>query len=114
MAGMAESEIAAAREGRADSPKHEAALGFARRLAETRGRVEPSDFVTLKQEGFGEGEVAEIIAHVALNIFTNYFNTATEVEIDFPRIELRKAALGGRTCRPCWCRRSPKKRPSPE
>ena len=38
------------------------------------------------------GEIAEIIAHVALNVFTNYFNTATEVEVDFPKIALHKMA----------------------
>ena len=34
--------------------------------------------------GFSEGEVAEIVANVALNIFTNYFNHVAETEVDFP------------------------------
>ena len=37
----------------------------------------------MRSAGFSEGEVAEIIAHVALNVFTNYFNVATDVDIDF-------------------------------
>jgi hypothetical protein len=36
--------------------------------------------------GFSEGEIAEIIAHIALNVFTTYFNVATDVDIDFPKV----------------------------
>ena len=30
------------------------------------------------------GEIAEIVANVALTAFTNYFNTVADTEIDFP------------------------------
>jgi len=33
------------------------------------------------------GEIAEIIVNDAINIFTNYFNLATQVEVDFPRVK---------------------------
>jgi hypothetical protein len=36
--------------------------------------------------------VSEIIAHTALNIFTNYFNNAVSVVVDFPEVELVGAA----------------------
>jgi hypothetical protein len=39
-----------------------------------------------------DGEIAEIIAHVALNVFTNYFNDVAGVEVDFPKIALRQSA----------------------
>jgi alkylhydroperoxidase family enzyme len=42
----------------------------------------------VRRAGFSDGEIAEIIAHVALNIFTNYFNNTAEVEVDFPTIVL--------------------------
>jgi hypothetical protein len=38
----------------------------------------------LRQHGFTDGEITEIIANVVLNIFTNYFNIAAGTEIDFP------------------------------
>ena len=50
------------------------------------------DFVAIKQAGFNDAEIAEIIAHVALNIFTNYFNSATQVEVDFPPVDLEHRA----------------------
>ena len=33
--------------------------------------------------------IAEILAHVALNIFTNYTNVAFDVPVDFPKVALR-------------------------
>ena len=38
----------------------------------------------VKDAGFDDGEVAEMIAHVALNVLTNYFNVAVDTPIDFP------------------------------
>jgi hypothetical protein len=37
-------------------------------------------------------EIAEIIAHVALNVFTNYFNIAAGVDIDFPKVSHSEVA----------------------
>jgi uncharacterized peroxidase-related enzyme len=92
LTGLTDTEIEQAREGRSGSPKHAAALEFARRVVAKRGRVTDADFEAVRMAGFGDGEVAEIISHVALNVFTNYFNNAAEVEVDFPKIALRKTA----------------------
>jgi len=32
------------------------------------------------------------VAHVALNLFTNYVNVALNVPVDFPQVKLRRAA----------------------
>jgi len=36
--------------------------------------------------------VVEILAHVALNLFTNYINVAFDVPVDFPAVKLRSNA----------------------
>lgn len=87
MAGLREAEILASRELAAADPKERAALRFAAALLDGRGEVPDAEFARLRGAGFGEGEIAEIIAHVALNVFTNYFNKAARVVVDFPRIE---------------------------
>jgi uncharacterized peroxidase-related enzyme len=92
LTGLTDSEIEHARGARSDSPKHAAAPVFARQLVAKKGRVADVDFEAVLSAGFGEGDIAEIIAHVALNIFTNYFNTAAEVEVDFPKVVLRPSA----------------------
>lgn len=35
--------------------------------------------------------MGEIIAHVALNIVTNYFNVVTQPEVDFPLVTAAQA-----------------------
>lgn len=84
-AGLSESDVEQARLGSAANEKEAAALGFARKIVEHRGRVEDGDLEAVRNAGFTEGEIGEIVANVALNIFTNYFNHVADPEIDFPR-----------------------------
>ena len=92
MTGLSDKQIEQARDANSDSPKDASALTFARQVVSKRGQLSDADFNAVKQAGFSDGEIAEIIAHVALNIFRNYFNNSAQVEIDFPRIELHRAA----------------------
>jgi alkylhydroperoxidase family enzyme len=57
-----------------------------------KGRIDDADFHVVTDAGFTPGEAGEIVAHVALTIFTNYFNNVANTEIDFPRVDLTKAA----------------------
>lgn len=50
------------------------------------------DVQALRTVGFGDEEIVEILAHVALNLFTNYVNVALAVPVDFPAVKLRRAA----------------------
>ena len=34
-----------------------------------------------------DAEIAEVVAHVAVNIFSNYFNHIAATEVDFPEVE---------------------------
>jgi uncharacterized peroxidase-related enzyme len=86
MVGLSAEQVRESRAGVGYTPKATAALTFARRVLETKGQVSESDFAEAREGGLSDGEVAEVIAHVALNVFTNYFNVAAEVEIDFPRV----------------------------
>ncbi len=88
LVGIDVKTLNAAREGNSTDAKTQAALTFARQLVDSRGKVSNSDVETVKNAGYGEAEIAEIIAHTALNIFTNYFNNATNVVVDFPKVEL--------------------------
>jgi uncharacterized peroxidase-related enzyme len=91
-AGLTDQQILNSRQGQGTSPKDTAALTFARELLEKRGQVPASSIQALRDQGFTDGEIAEIVAHVALNIFTNYFNIALDVDVDFPRVALQQVA----------------------
>jgi len=92
LTGLTDTDIEQARDARSSSPKPAAALAFAQKVLAGKGQVTDADFEAVRQAGFGEGEIAEIIAHVALNIFTNYFNLAAATDVDFPKVSLRQAA----------------------
>lgn len=40
-----------------------------------------------RADGLNDGALAEVVANVALNLFTNYFNHVAESDIDFPKVE---------------------------
>ena len=90
-AGLSQDDITKALEGRAADPKADAAVRFAKLLLEKRGGISDSDFNRVKQAGLSEAEIAEIVAHVAINVLTNYFNIAFETEIDFPVVRTQQA-----------------------
>ncbi len=86
-----ESEIAANRAGRSGDAKADAAVRFAALVAERRGQVDATDVAAVKAAGYGDGEVVEIVAHVALNVLTNYINETFQTDIDFPAVTPRQA-----------------------
>jgi uncharacterized peroxidase-related enzyme len=92
VAKLSGDEISAAREGRAQDARANAALHFARRVAETRGRVSDIDVAALRAAGFDEAGIIEIVASVALNVLTNYVNNVALTDIDFPVVNARLAA----------------------
>ena len=91
-AGLTEQQLAAAQAGHSADPKVAAALDFSLKLVEQRGQVEAADITTLRSAGYGDEQIVEILAHVALNIFTNYVNVAFDVPLDFAAVPLLKAA----------------------
>ena len=65
---------------------------FCQASARTRRQVSDADLSAVRSAAFSDGEIVEIIAHIALNALTNYPNIATDVKIDFRKISLTEAA----------------------
>lgn len=84
MVGLAPEQILAARKGRADDASTDALLRFAAVVVEKRGRVDAADLNAVRAAGFGDDAIAEVVANVALNLFTNYFNHVAGTAVDFP------------------------------
>jgi uncharacterized peroxidase-related enzyme len=91
-AGVSADAMAQAQAGKSADARTQAALDFAAKLVKNRAQVSAQDVQAVRNAGFSEEEIAEILAHVALNIFTNYTNVAFDVPVDFPKVELRAAA----------------------
>jgi uncharacterized peroxidase-related enzyme len=83
-AGLTEQETREARRASSPDAKERAALEFARKVVQDRGVVADEDVEQLHRAGYTDGEISEILAPVALNLFTNYFNHVAGTEVDFP------------------------------
>ncbi|MBT5073322.1 MAG: peroxidase-related enzyme [Kordiimonadaceae bacterium] len=91
-AGLTTSEIESNRAGSSQDARAAAAVEFARNLNEHKGDLTQAEFEAVRAAGYSDAEIVEIITHVGMNILTNLIGKAVQVEIDFPKIELLKAA----------------------
>ena len=64
------------------------AVAFARALAEHSGEITASELQSVRDAGYDDAEIVEIIAHVGMNILTNILAKASRVDIDFPKVDL--------------------------
>ena len=91
-AGISVEDLANAQLGRNSDPRTEAVLAFALKVVDRRAVIDGSDVDALRHAGFDDESIVEILATIALNIFTNYLNVAFDVPVDFPQVTLRHAA----------------------
>lgn len=84
LVGLTAEEILASRESHAADAKRDAGLRFAQTVVVQRGEVSDGALDKVRQAGYTDGEITEIVAAVAINIFTNYFNHIARTDVDFP------------------------------
>lgn len=84
--GIDADALAQARIGVSSDEKTNAALEFAKEVLDTKGKVSDEAIAKFKQAGYGEEQIAEIVASVSLSIFTNYFNNTANTDVDFPKL----------------------------
>lgn len=88
LAKLDDAEIAANRAGRSSDPKANAAPTFAAKVVCERGRVSDADVVVVKLAGYDDAQVIEIVANVALIVFTSFLNDVADSEVDFPVVRV--------------------------
>lgn len=88
-AGASAEEMSAAQAGQSADARTAAALRFAVAVVNNRAQIDEAEVAGLREAGFSDEEIVEILAHVALNLFTNYINVAFQVPVDFPSVKLR-------------------------
>ena len=81
-----------ARHGKAADAKTTAILKFANILVAKKGLVNDAEVKAVKDAGLTDAEIGEVVGHVALNVFTNYFNNVAETVIDFPVVNVEPVA----------------------
>lgn len=91
-AGLNPAEIESNRAGTSQDAKAAAAVRFARSLVEHKGEVTTAEIAAVRNAGYTESDIVEIITHVGMNLLTNILGKASRVEIDFPKVELKLAS----------------------
>lgn len=90
--GLTGDEMEANRSGGSQDAKAGVAVKFARSLAENNGEVNTAELLEIRNVGYSDAEIVEIITHVGMNILTNILGKASRVEIDFPKVALQKVS----------------------
>lgn len=85
-------EVELSRRGLSSDPRAAAAVQFATRIVQARGRVSDEDLAELRAAGFVDSDAVAIIAFVSLCTFTNYLNEAAQTPIDFPIVRSSEVA----------------------
>lgn len=91
-AGLTNEEIAANRAGSSQDARAAAAVAFAGALVESLGAVSNDDLQAVRDAGYDDAEIVEIITHVGMNVLTNILGKASRVAIDFPKVALGATA----------------------
>ena len=88
-AGLDGAEIEANRAGTSRDEKAAVAVRFARSLVAHMGEVTTAELLEMREAGYSESDIVEVITHVGMNILTNLIGRASRVEIDFPKVDLK-------------------------
>lgn len=92
VAKLSDDELERARHFGSSDPKSAAILAFAEAVVSTKGGVSDSQIEAARHAGLSDAELGDVVGHVAVNVLTNYFNKAFEVDVDFPVRELHEHA----------------------
>lgn len=84
MAGLTEQQTLEARRGHLSDPKLNALAKFALAVHEKRGYVSDSDVAAFRAAGYGDQQIAEVVASYTQMIFTSTFNHVNDTPVDFP------------------------------
>ncbi len=82
---LSEEEVLLSRKGRSSDSRAQAALDFASAIMKKAGEITDNEFEKIKNAGFSDGEILEIVAVVSLNFFTNAINGVAQTAVDFPK-----------------------------
>jgi len=81
-------ELDSARRGESGDPHVAALLKLSNVIAENAGDIDETDIKAAREAGVTEEEIGEVVANLALNILTNYFNVLAHVDNDWPVVSL--------------------------
>ncbi|MER5639722.1 carboxymuconolactone decarboxylase family protein [Kitasatospora sp. NPDC002227] len=92
IAKMTEEELLATRKGGDADPHMNAVLQLTDEIMTDGGDIADETLAAARAAGVSDAEIAEIVAHVALNVLSNYFNHVAQPDLDFPLVDAHDLA----------------------
>lgn len=96
--GLSATDLLDGRKAASSDPRTDAALKFASSVLDNRGKVSDEELETVRQAGFGDTEIVEIVASVAIGCLTNFLNNVADTVLDIPRVEPLQACSVSSGC----------------
>ena len=90
--GLSAAALGDARQAASPDKRTAALLGLAVAINQSRGRISDDTLADARAAGVTDAEIVEVVAHVALNVFTNYLNNVADTTVDFPEVPFAAAA----------------------
>jgi uncharacterized peroxidase-related enzyme len=81
-------ELEAARRSESENAHVTALLALSKAIAENAGAVSDAEIADARAAGITDAEMGDLVANLALNVLTNYFNVFAGVENDWPVVKL--------------------------
>ena len=81
---MSEDEIERSQRFESEDDQRAAAPRFAREVVESRGQPSDQALDEVRNAGYTDEQIVEMVATVGLSTFTNYMNDTIQTEVDFP------------------------------
>jgi uncharacterized peroxidase-related enzyme len=88
VAKVSQTELENARKGQSEDPRVAALLQLSNDIAANAGDVDEADIAAARSAGVTDEEIGEVVANLALNTMTNYFNVLARVANDWPVVTL--------------------------
>lgn len=84
--GLSETELSLNLTGHSEDKDLQTLLQFALNAIDTQGNVTDSTLQQVKDAGFSDSDITEVVAHIGMNTLTNIFNHIAQTKNDFPLV----------------------------
>jgi len=84
--GLSEEEVKLAKQQTSKDPKIDAGLEFVRNVVLRHADISPANLAEVKDAGYTDGEIIELIAYTNLNLLAYFLTKITQPEADFPSV----------------------------
>lgn len=84
--GLDATELISVRQAHSADPRAAAILRLASGIMRTHGKVDDDLLIATRANQVTDAEIAEVVAHIALNTLSNLFNHVAQPDLDFPPV----------------------------